>query len=128
MPLVRLNNHDMYYEVIGTGDPVLCMGGWGTYCHGSHGNLARGLTDRYQVIIFDYRGIGDSTDDPGIPATIELHARDAIALLDHLGLKNVHLMGLVGIGACICQCFCTCSCAYITCDHLQVLVSFLYFF
>src|SRR4051812_23175398 len=79
----------------GQGDPVLCMGGWGTYCHGNPGNLARGLTDRYQVIIFDYRGIGDSSGDPDIPATIDLHAKDAIALLDHLGLKHVHLMGLV---------------------------------
>jgi len=81
MPLLRLNNHDMYFEVLGKGDPVLCMGGWGTYCHGNHGNLARGLTDKYQVIIFDYRGIGDSGDDPTLPATIELHANDAIALL-----------------------------------------------
>jgi pimeloyl-ACP methyl ester carboxylesterase len=32
-----------------------------------------------------------------------LHAADAIGLLDHLGLKNVHLVGLVGIGACVCQ-------------------------
>jgi pimeloyl-ACP methyl ester carboxylesterase len=32
-----------------------------------------------------------------------LHAGDAIALLDHLGLKQVHLVGLVGMGACICQ-------------------------
>jgi 3-oxoadipate enol-lactonase len=32
-----------------------------------------------------------------------LHARDAIALLDYLGLEHVHLVGLVGIGACICQ-------------------------
>lgn len=103
MPIARLNDHDMYYEVLGRGDPVLCMGGWGTYCHGNHGNLARGLTDQYQVIIFDYRGIGDSGDDARIPATIQLHANDAIALLDHLGLTQVHLVGLVGIGACICQ-------------------------
>ena len=103
MPMARLNNHDMYFEVLGQGDPVLCMGGWGTYCHDNHGNLARGLTDKYQVILFDYRGIGDSSDDPAVPATIRLHADDAIALLDHLGLKSVHLVGLVGIGACICQ-------------------------
>ena len=66
-------------------------------------NLARGLTDGYQVIIFDYRGIGESTDDPTVPATMALHAADAIALLDHLGLSRVHLVGLVGIGACVCQ-------------------------
>ena len=103
MPVAQLNGHPMYYEVLGQGEPVLCMGGWGTYCHRNEGNLARGLTERYQVVIFDYRGIGDSDDDPMVPATIRLHAEDAIALLDHLGLKRVHLVGLVGIGACVCQ-------------------------
>jgi pimeloyl-ACP methyl ester carboxylesterase len=103
MPVARLNDHDMYYEVLGAGEPVLCMGDWGSYCHGGNGNLARGLTDMYRVIIFDYRGIGESSDDESIPATIQLHARDAIALLDHLGVGLVHLVGLVGIGACICQ-------------------------
>lgn len=103
MPIARINDHDMYYEVIGQGDPVLCMGGWGTFCHDNHGHLARGLTDRYQVIAFDYRGICDSTDDLTVPSTMALHAADAIGLLDHLGLKNVHLVGLVGMGACVCQ-------------------------
>lgn len=103
MPIAQLNGHAMYYEVHGSGDPVLCMGGWGTYCHGGLGNLARGLTDRYRVVVFDYRGIGESTDDVSVPATMALHAADAIALLDHLGLRNVHLVGLVGIGACVCQ-------------------------
>lgn len=103
MPIARINDHDMYYEVLGQGDPVLCMGGWGTFCHDNHSHLARGLTDRYQVIVFDYRGIGESSDDPSVPSTMALHAADAIGLLDHLGLKNVHLVGLVGMGACVCQ-------------------------
>ena len=103
MPIATINNHSMYYEVLGQGEPVLCMGGWGTFCHDNHGHLARGLTDRYQVILFDYRGIRDSGDDLAVPSTMELHANDAIGLLDHLGLKNVHLMGLVGMGACVCQ-------------------------
>lgn len=103
MPIARINNHNMYFEVIGQGDPVLCMGGWGTFCRENHGHLARGLTERYQVILFDYRGIGESDDDPSVPSTMALHAADAIGLLDHLGLKNVHLMGLVGMGACVCQ-------------------------
>jgi len=103
MPIARLNDHNLYYEVLGEGDPVLCMGGWGTYCHGNHANLARGLTDRHRVVVFDYRGIGLSDDEPARPPTMQMHAQDAIALLDHLGLTRVHLVGLVGIGACICQ-------------------------
>jgi len=103
MPSARINGHDMYYEVLGQGDPVLCMGGWGTFCHDNHHHLARGLVDRYQVIVFDYRGICDSSDDLSVPSNMALHAGDAIGLLDHLGLRNVHLMGLVGMGACVCQ-------------------------
>jgi len=103
MPIARINNHDMYYEVHGSGPPLLVMGGWGTYCHGGERNLARGLTDRYSVIIFDYRGIGESSDEPNKPSTMQMHAVDAIGLLDYLKLNHVHLVGLVGIGACICQ-------------------------
>ena len=103
MPIARINDHEMYFEVLGQGDPVLCMGGWGTFCHDNHGHLARGLTERYQVVLFDYRGIRDSGDDAAIASTMRLHADDAIGLLDHLGLANVHLVGLVGMGACVCQ-------------------------
>jgi 3-oxoadipate enol-lactonase len=103
MPSARINGHDMYYEVLGQGEPVLCMGGWGTFCHDNHHHLARGLVDSYQVILFDYRGICDSGDDLSVPSTMALHADDAIGLLDHLGVRNVHLMGLVGMGACVCQ-------------------------
>jgi pimeloyl-ACP methyl ester carboxylesterase len=103
MPIARINDHEMYYEVLGQGEPVLCMGGWGTFAHDNHHHLAKGLTDRYQVILFDYRGVRDSGDDLSKPSTMRLHADDAIGLLDHLGVKNVHLIGLVGMGACICQ-------------------------
>jgi pimeloyl-ACP methyl ester carboxylesterase len=103
MPIARLNDHDLYYEVLGAGEPVLCMGGWGSFCRQNHHHLARGLTDRHQVIVFDYRGIGDSSDDFARPATVRLHADDAIALLEHLGVRRVHLVGLVGLGACVCQ-------------------------
>ncbi len=78
MPTARINGHDLYYEVLGAGDPVLCMGGWGTFCHENHGHLARGLTERHQVVLFDYRGIRDSGDDLAVPSTMDLHANDAI--------------------------------------------------
>ena len=103
MPSAFINGHDMYFEIHGTGEPLVCMGGWGTYCHGRTHNLARGLIDRYQVLIVDYRGIGESTDDLSVEPTMALHAADVIALMDHLGWSNAHFVGLVGMGACISQ-------------------------
>ena len=101
--IVRPDGAVLYYEVIGEGDPVLCLGGWGTFCHGGSAGVPFGLLDRHQVILMDYRGLGESTDNPASEATMGLYADDAIAILDELGLKNVHLLGMVGIGACICQ-------------------------
>lgn len=103
MPIALLNGHQTCYETLGDGEPLLCLGGWGSFCRDNHHHLTRGLTDRYRVIIMDYRGIGESQDDLSLPPTMQLYADDAIALLDHLGLRNVHLVGLVGMGACVCQ-------------------------
>ncbi|MDH3621495.1 MAG: alpha/beta hydrolase [Gammaproteobacteria bacterium] len=103
MPVVTVNDHEMYYEIHGEGEPLVCMGGWGTYCHGGVRNLARGLTDQYQVLIVDYRGVGESTDDLSVEPTMALYAKDVIDLVDHLGWTNVHFVGLVGMGACISQ-------------------------
>jgi 3-oxoadipate enol-lactonase len=93
----------MYYEVHGNGPPALCMGGWGTFCHGGERHLARGLTDHYQVAIFDHRGIGESDDDLSVTPSMQLYACDVAGLLDHLGWSSVHVIGLVGMGACIGQ-------------------------
>ncbi|MGE0503354.1 MAG: alpha/beta fold hydrolase [Rhizobiaceae bacterium] len=103
MPVATINGHQMYYEVHGSGPPALCMGGWGTFCHGEERHLARGLTERYSVAIFDHRGIGESDDDLSIEPTTKLYAGDVAGLLDHLGWRDVHVIGLVGLGACIAQ-------------------------
>ena len=103
MPVATINGHQMYYEVHGSGPPALCMGGWGTFCHGEERHLARCLTDRYSVAIFDHRGIGESGDDLSVEPTMQLYAGDVAGLLDHLGWSDVHIVGLVGMGACIGQ-------------------------
>ena len=103
MPIARINGHDMNYEIHGKGEPVLLMGGWGTFCHGEHHHLPWGLTDRYSVVIFDHRGIGDSGDELDKPATTRMYADDAIGLLSHLDIPNAHVIGLIGMGACIAQ-------------------------
>jgi pimeloyl-ACP methyl ester carboxylesterase len=103
VPLIRINHHDMYYEIHGAGEPVICSGGWGTFCHGDVGHLPRGLTDRYRVVIFDHRGIGRSSDDGAVASTTRLYADDVIGLAAALGIARAHFVGIIGIGACIFQ-------------------------
>lgn len=103
MPIARINNHAMYYEIHGTGDPVILMGGWGTFCHGSAHHLPRGLTDKYAVAIIDYRGIEQSDDELDKAPSMTMYADDAIGLLEHLKWGKTHFIGLVGMGACIGQ-------------------------
>ena len=68
--VLRPDGARIHYEVHGTGVPLLCIGGWGSFCHGELGGLPFGLVDRYRVVILDYRGIGESTDDLTAPPTI----------------------------------------------------------
>ena len=103
MPIADLNQHSMYYEVHGQGIPLVSSGGWGAWCHGGERHLPSGLIEHFQVIIFDHRGIGESNDRPSVEVTTRLCAQDVLALLDHLSIKQVLFLGIVGIGACIGQ-------------------------
>lgn len=95
----------LHYEVHGDDrlDKVLCMGGWGSFCHGRFGDAPRYVRENFQVLIWDYRGVGKSTDDRSKPMSMPLLASDAAALIDHLGWSRTHIVGLVGMGACVGQ-------------------------
>jgi len=51
------------------------------------------LTQKYRVIRYDSRGHGQSVADPGA-YTIERLGRDALAILDKLGVDKTHWVGL----------------------------------
>ncbi len=101
--VLRPDGARVHYEVHGEGDPVLCVGGWGSFCHGETRALPFGLLERHRVVILDYRGIGASTDNLETPPTIGMYADDALAILDDAGIDHLHLLGMVGIGACVVQ-------------------------
>ena len=103
MPREFINGHHMHYEIHGDGPPALCMGGWGTYCHGNVHHVARSLRENYSLLVFDHRGLGESDDDLSVKPSMLLYADDVAALLDHIGWRDVHVVGLVGMGACIAQ-------------------------
>ena len=51
-----------------------------------------GLAERFDVILFDNRGIGESDAPPG-PYTVAEMAGDAVAVLDEAGVERAHVVG-----------------------------------
>ena len=90
----RTFTHDgvkLYYEVYGTGEPILMVHGNG----GSIADLAAQIAHfrkRYTVIAMDGRDQGRSADSPD-KITYEKMTDDLAALLDHLKLGPVNVLG-----------------------------------
>jgi pimeloyl-ACP methyl ester carboxylesterase len=81
----------MYYELHGAGPPLLLI-------HGGAGNGMQfekqipAFAPHYRIILPDCRAQGRTTDRPG-PLTYHDMAEDMIALLDHLKVSKVDVMG-----------------------------------
>lgn len=83
----------LHYEVLGrkSAPPVLMIQGLGADKH--LWDLQRlALATRYRVIAHDNRGAGRS-DKPFGAYSIEQMAHDAMAVLDHAGVENAHIVG-----------------------------------
>jgi 3-oxoadipate enol-lactonase len=93
----------VHYEVHGQGPTVLVMVGWGTYADGAFAQVPWAVASGRRVILIDWRGLGASEDSDEIPATTRAHAIDAAAVLRHVGGGPAHIVGIVGIGACVAQ-------------------------
>ncbi|MEX0345857.1 MAG: alpha/beta fold hydrolase [Rhizobiaceae bacterium] len=89
----NVNGIEMYFAEYGTaaGTPILMIHG-GLAHADVWGNITADLSKDYRVIVADTRGHGRSTND-GSEYTYETLAKDYIALLDHLGVDKVHLVG-----------------------------------
>ncbi len=91
MPKVNVNEIDMYYEVMGTGEPLLLIAGFACD-HTIWMEVAAPLAKEYQVIVFDNRGMGRSSY-PETGTSLRQMADDAKGLLDALGFASVHVAG-----------------------------------
>jgi len=91
MPTVQANGINVYYEIHGEGEPLLLISGLASDHTLYRGVLAQ-LAARYQVIVFDNRGVG-YTDKPNIPYSIDMMADDTAGLLNALGIARAHVLG-----------------------------------
>ncbi len=79
------------WERHGAGAPVLLIHGLG-YARWGWEPVLPGLAERFDVILFDNRGIGESDAPPG-PYTVSELAGDAVRVLDEAGVERVHVVG-----------------------------------
>jgi aminoacrylate hydrolase len=103
MPKANINGFEMYYEVHGEGEPVVCATGWGRLTGERLTTIPQQIRDQFQIVVYDHRGIGQSTADLGEPWSTRLFADDVAGLMDHLDLPRAHIFGRGGLGACIMQ-------------------------
>lgn len=100
MPHADANGHRLYYEVHGSGPPLLCVMGLGCDIADAGAQLPV-FAERYRTIVFDNRDAGRSSYADG-PYTVADMAADTMALIDALGLERFHLLG-ISLGGAIAQ-------------------------
>ncbi len=92
MPTVTSNGIQLYYERHGQGEPLLLIAGVGQGVLFWQHTLLPLLAAKYEVILLDNRGIGQS-EMPTQPFTVEMMAADVMGLLTALNLPQVNILG-----------------------------------
>jgi 3-oxoadipate enol-lactonase len=102
MPIAKVGDINVYYEIHGEGEPLVLI-----YGYAGHSGLwfrqIPVLSRKYRVIAFDNRGMGRS-DKPDIPYTMAMMAADTLGLLDAIGIDAAHIFG-ISMGGMIAQHF-----------------------
>ena len=94
MPSAEVNGTSLYYELHGPEDgEVLVLSNGVLMSTASWGLQTPVLARHYRVLLYDCRGMWKSAHPAG-PYSMELHADDLAALLDHLGVQQAHLVGI----------------------------------
>ena len=91
MPIGHFNNVGLYYEIHGSGEPlVLVHGSWTD--HHDWDLVISGLAAQFQVVLYDRRGHSLS-ERPETQGSVYEDAVDLAALVEGLGLAPAHIIG-----------------------------------
>jgi pimeloyl-ACP methyl ester carboxylesterase len=94
--VARLQQGQIEYRVAGRGPVVLVLNGGHTNCKSPFGHERFFLDEGYRLVIPSRPGYGKTLSSTG--RTAEAFADSLVALLDHLGLERVVVVGISGAG------------------------------
>ena len=91
MSAVHVNGVELFYEISGSGEPlVLVHGSWGD--HHNWDPVVPALAESFEVVAYDRRGHSASERPPGQGSVFE-DADDLAGLIGVLGLAPAHVVG-----------------------------------
>ncbi|MDQ6722802.1 MAG: alpha/beta hydrolase [Thermoproteota archaeon] len=89
---VKVGDISIAYKSFGNGEPILLISGSGNVMDVWPLSLLQKLSLNHQVVIFDNRGVGNTTS--GIkPFSIEQFTNDTVGLMDVLKIKRADILG-----------------------------------
>jgi pimeloyl-ACP methyl ester carboxylesterase len=89
---VKVGDIDISYKIFGKGDPILLINGYAGSMYGWDPILLKGLSANHTVIVFDNRGIGNTTVGSK-NFSIDQFAADSAGLLDALKINKSDVLG-----------------------------------
>jgi pimeloyl-ACP methyl ester carboxylesterase len=90
--VVRVGDIDIAYKIFGSGTPVLLINGFAAPMDFWDPNMLKELSTNHTVIVFDNRGIGNTTSGEK-HYSIKQFANDTAGLLDALKIKKADVIG-----------------------------------
>lgn len=100
MPHADVNGQNLYYEVHGEGEPLVCVMGLGADALGLALQVPE-WSKHFRTVVFDNRDVGRSSYADGDYEMMDI-ARDTLRLADHLEIDAFHLLG-VSMGGAVAQ-------------------------
>ncbi|KYC52740.1 MAG: short chain dehydrogenase [Candidatus Methanofastidiosum methylothiophilum] len=90
--MAKVGDINISYRTYGEGYPLVMIMGYGSTMEMWEDQLINSFSKDYKVIIFDNRGIGE-TSDGNKDFTIEQFAEDTNGLMNVLGIEKAHILG-----------------------------------
>jgi len=94
MPLIKVNNINLYYELHGSENADVIVLSNGIFMStASWAYQVAALKQHFRVLVYDCRGMWKS-DHPAGPYSMEQHADDLAGLLQALEIEKAHIAGI----------------------------------